>query len=56
MKIKLIETGKVIGVDDSYGMRLYEQGKAELVPEKPVKAEKSEKAEAPKEEPKKKKE
>ena len=50
MKIKLIETGKVIGVEDSYGMRLYEQGKAELVPEK------KEKAETPKTEPKPKKE
>lgn len=51
MKIKLIETGKVITVDESYGIRLYEQGKAVPVAEK--KETISEKTEK---EPKKKKE
>lgn len=34
MKVKQIKTGKVISVNDSYGIRLIEQGQAVLVKEK----------------------
>lgn len=32
MKVKLIESGKVINTTDSFGARLIEQGKAVLLP------------------------
>ena len=41
MKVKLIEDGTIVDVDDCWGERLVEQGKAVLpsLTEKPVKAE-----------------
>ena len=38
MKVKLIKTGEVVEVNDSYGERLIEQGKAVLVEEAPAAA------------------
>lgn len=35
MKVREVRTGKVLEVNDSYGARLIEQGKAVLVPSPP---------------------
>ena len=35
MKVKFVKTGKAVTVDDSYGARLIEQGKAVLAKEAP---------------------
>ena len=37
MKVKMIETGEIADVEDSWGERLLEHGKA-ILPEKPAKA------------------
>ena len=50
MKVKMIADGAVAEVNDSYGARLIEQGKAVIPPkakEKPTKAEKPVKASPP---------
>ena len=52
MKVILIATGETVEVNDSYGSRLFEQGKALLAPAKPAK--KKEPEEEPKAEPKEK--
>ena len=46
MKVILIATGETVEVNDSYGSRLYEQGKAIPAPKKAAKAEPKEEEKA----------
>lgn len=46
MNVKIIKTGETAKVNDSYGMRLIEQGKAVLAPETKKPARKAAKTEA----------
>ena len=55
MKVILIATGETVEVNDSYGSRLFEQGKAVPAPKKSAPAPKAEaKKEEPEAEPKEK--
>lgn len=45
MKVKILETGKSTEVNDSFGTRLIEQGKAVLIPKEASQRKKSKKVE-----------
>lgn len=47
MKLLTVPGGEIIEVEDSIGVRLYEQGKAKLIPEEKKPEAKPPKAEAP---------
>lgn len=54
MKVILIATGETVEVNDSYGSRLFEQGKAVPAPKKSAPAPKAEVKKEPEAEPKEK--